>query len=90
MHFRIVFFAFGVESREALVGVRDINAAIDGTLESAEDLGAGRRAGEADVEVSAEGAVLSINILHAEVLAVGISLAFVNFVETVLQRKISK
>jgi len=84
VHFRIVFFAFGVESREALVGVRDINAAIDGTLKSAEDLGAGRRAGEADVEVSAEGAVLSINILHAEVLAVGISLAFVNFVETVL------
>jgi len=84
VHFRIVFFAFGVESREALIGVRDINAAIDGTLESAEDLGAGRRAGETDVEVSAEGAVLSINILHAEVLAVGISLALVNFVETVL------
>jgi len=84
VHFRIVFFAFCVEPGEAFIGVGDVDAAVDGTLESTEDLGAGRRAGEANIEVGAEGAVLSIYVLHAEVLAIGISLAFVDFVETVL------
>ena len=53
-------------------------------LERAEDLGAGGSAGEADVEVGAEGAVLSVDVLHAEILAVGLRLPFVDLVETVL------
>ena len=86
VHFGVVLFALGVESGEPLVAVRDVDAAVDGALQRAEDLGAGGSAGEADVEVSAEGAVLSIDVLNAEVLAVGVGLTNVDLVQAKLKR----
>jgi len=84
VNFGVVLFALGVETGKALVAVRDVDAAIDGALQRAEDLGAGRRAGETDVKISPEGTVLSIDILDAKVFAVGFRLTFVDLVETIL------
>ena len=81
----VVLLALGVEAGESPVAVRDVDSAVDGALQSAEDLGAGGGAGEADVEVSAEGAVFAVNVLHAEVLAVGLGLALVHLVQAVLE-----
>ena len=82
----VVLFALGVEAGESPVAVRNVDSSVDGALQSAEDLGAGGCAGEADVEVSAEGAVFAVDVLNAEILAVGLGLALVNLVQTVLGR----
>merc|ERR1711931_382518 len=84
VHLGIVLFGLSIVTGEALVAVRDVDSAIDGTLERAEDLGAGGSAGEADVEVGAEGAVLSVDVLNAEILAVGLRLTLVDLVEAEL------
>merc|ERR1719167_141279 len=89
VHLGIVLFGLSVVTGEALVAVRDVYSAINGALERAEDLGAGGRAGEADVEVGAEGAVLSVDVLHAEILAVGLCLPFVDLVDAVLGEFVS-
>ena len=54
----------------------NFEAAVDGALERAEDLGAGRRAREANVEDARERPLLSL-VLDKEVLAVNVSLALV-------------
>merc|ERR1712002_1260429 len=80
----VLLVDLGVVFGESPVAVRDVDAPVDGALERAEDLGAGGGAGEADVEVGAEGAVLSVDVLHAEILAVGLRLTLVDLVEAEL------
>merc|ERR1712121_508516 len=82
--FGVVLFALGVESGESPVAVGDVDASVNGALEGAEDLGSGGSTSQADVEVSAEGAVFSVDVLNAKILAVGLSLALVNLVQTEL------
>jgi len=82
--FGVVLFALGVKSGESPVAVGDVDASVNGALEGAEDLGSGGSTSQADVEVSAEGAVFSVDVLNAEILAVGLRLALVNLVQTEL------
>jgi hypothetical protein len=67
-----------LESREAVGLVRDSETTIDGTLENTEDVGAGRRAGQTNVEDGLEGeALLGVILLvglQANLLELTVSL----------------
>jgi len=72
-----------------LVGVGDVEAAVNGALERAEDLGAGGGADEADVKDAGEGAVVALR-LDQEVLAVRIIVALVLLIETHLAQQAAR
>merc|ERR1719152_864748 len=76
----IVLLAVTVVAREALLRVRDVDAAVDCALERAEDAVARRSAHEANIEHGSEGA-RAILVLDEEHLAVRLLLTLVFLVE---------
>merc|ERR1719312_1679572 len=75
-----------VEAGEPLAGVGDVDAAVDGALHGAKDLGSGRRPGKANVQAGVEGRPLVV-VLHQEVVAIDLQLAGVHGVQLVLLQK---
>lgn len=65
MSLSIVLLLLSIEAVELLVGVRDLEAAIEGTLEGSEQLGAQGGGLEADIHESVEGR-LTILVLRAQ------------------------
>ena len=71
VYLRIILLAVTVIPGEALLRVRDVDAAVDRALERAEDAVARRRAHEADVEHRGE-RPRAVLVLDEELLAVGL------------------
>mmetsp|Transcript_23580 Transcript_23580/g.63665 ORF Transcript_23580/g.63665 Transcript_23580/m.63665 type:complete len:206 (-) Transcript_23580:84-701(-) len=67
--------------RPAADRVGDVEAAVEGALEGTEDTGTGGGGLETDVEAHLEGALLPLNVLGQEVLAIDLLLALVDLVE---------
>merc|ERR1719348_1139895 len=72
-----------VEAGEALAGVGDVHAGVDGALHGSEHLGAGGGTGEADVEAGVESRLVAL-VLNQKVVAVNLKLAGVQLVQLVL------
>ena len=90
VHVGVVLLGVAVVAREALLGVGDVEAAVGGTLEGAEDAASGGGGLAADVEEDAEGALVLVNfvdvvgllsILAGDDLAVDLGVALVDVVE---------
>jgi hypothetical protein len=69
-HARVVLLGLAVVAREALLVVRDVDAAVRGSLEHAEDAVAGGGGSDAHVQHGAEGAPLRHHRLHPVVTLV--------------------
>ena len=80
VYLRIILLAVTVIPGEALLRVRDVDAAVDRALERAEDAVARRRAHEADVEHRGE-RPRAVLVLDEEHLTIGLLLALVLVVE---------
>merc|ERR1719453_1218027 len=74
VHLRVELLAFAVIAREALLVVRDVDAAVARALQGAEDAVAGGRADEANVKDASERA-RAVLVLDEELLAVRLIVA---------------
>ena len=84
VHGRLEGLLLVVVAGEALLGVGDVETAVGGALQSAEDAGTGGGAGETDIETGAEGTGSVVLVLDAEDLSVDLGLALVGLVESEL------
>ncbi len=73
-----------VVAGETLLAVGDLDSAIGGSLQGGEDLGAGARTGQADVEAGAESSRTVIVVLDAVVLSIDLGVALVGAVQVEL------
>jgi len=74
----------GVVSWETLLGVGDVQTAIDGALHSGENLGSGGGPGQANIQAAPESSRSVVLVLLAEVLAIDIGGALIDLVQVKL------